>query len=82
MLPKSCVSRTVRINGEFVSELKNHLIRTPFDETVSCSYGPIASNLEREKNVEDVRFALWQKSGQFKSKSLLASTRVALQSCT
>ena len=26
---------------------------------MSCSYGPIASNLEREKNVEDVRFALW-----------------------
>ena len=57
MLPKSCVSRTVRIDRELVSELKNHLIRTPIHETVSCSYGPIASNLEREKNVEDVGFA-------------------------
>ena len=82
MLPKSCVSRTVRIDRELVSELKNHLIRTPIYEAVSCSYGPIASNLEREKNVEDVGFAFWQKSGQFKGKSLLAPTRVALQSCT
>ena len=57
MLPKSCVCRTVRIDRELVSELKNHLIRTPFDETVSCSYSPIAGNLEREKNVEDVGFA-------------------------